>query len=145
MSDVLTPQQVKVPGTATTKADAIREAGALLVVAGAVTEDYIDAMFQREESVSTYMGNYLAIPHGTLDTRDTILRSGISVVRYDTPIDWDGNEVRFVLGIAGANNTHLDILSKVAIVFSDLDQVEQLRAAPSGQAVFDILSAVNTD
>lgn len=145
MSDVLTPQQVKVPGTATTKDDAIREAGALLVVAGAVTEDYVDAMFQREASVSTYMGNYLAIPHGTLDTRDTILHSGISVVRYDTPIDWDGNEVYFVLGIAGANNTHLDILSKVAIVFSDLDQVEQLRAAPTGQDVFDILSAVNTD
>lgn len=145
MSDVLTPQQVKVPGTATSKDDAIREAGAILVDAGAVTPDYIDAMFQREQSVSTYMGNFLAIPHGTLDTRDTIIRSGISVVRYDNPIDWDGNEVRFALGIAGANNTHLDILSKVAIVFSDLDQVEQLIAAPSAQAVFDILSAVNTD
>lgn len=145
MSDVLTPQQVKVPGTATTKADAIREAGAILVVAGAVTEDYIDAMFQREDSVSTYMGNYLAIPHGTLDTRDSILRSGISVVRYDTPIDWEGNDVRFVLGIAGAQNSHLDILSKIALVFSDLNQVEQLLAAPSAQAVFDTLSAVNTD
>jgi PTS system mannitol-specific IIA component len=145
MSEVLTPQQVKVPGTASTKTDAIREAGQILVDAGAVTPGYVDAMFEREESVSTYMGNYLAIPHGTLDTRDAILRSAISVVRYDTPIDWDGNEVRFALGIAGANNTHLEILSKVAIVFSDLVQVDQLIAAPSAQAVFDILDAVNTD
>jgi mannitol PTS system EIIA component len=145
MSDVLTPEQVKVPGSAGDKAEAIREAGQILVEAGAVTPAYVDAMFEREESVSTYMGNYLAIPHGTLDTRDTILRSAISVVRYDTPIDWDGNEVRFALGIAGANNTHLEILSKVAIVFSDLEQVDQLIAAPSAQAVFDILNAVNTD
>ncbi len=145
MSEVLTLEQVKVPGTASAKDDAIREAGQILVDVGAVTPGYIDAMFQREASVSTYMGNYLAIPHGTLDTRDTIVRSAISVVRYDTPIDWDGNEVRFALGIAGANNTHLEILSKVALVFSDLAQVDQLIAAPSAQAVHDLLVAVNAE
>ena len=60
MSDVLSLSQVKVPGTARSKDDAIREAGGILVDAGAVTPDYIDAMFEREKSVSTYMGNYLA-------------------------------------------------------------------------------------
>ena len=58
-------------------------------------------MQQREETVSTYMGNELAIPHGTNETKHTILDSALSVVRYENPIDWDGNEVLFALGIAG--------------------------------------------
>ena len=58
------------PGTARSKDDAIREAGGILVDAGAVTPDYIDAMFEREKSVSTYMGNYLAIPHGTNESKE---------------------------------------------------------------------------
>jgi len=62
MSDVLTLSQIRVPGTARSKDDAIREAGEMLVEAGAVTPAYIDSMFERERSVSTYMGNYLAIP-----------------------------------------------------------------------------------
>src|SRR6478609_7989294 len=97
MSDVLSMSQVKVPGTARSKDDAIREAGGILVDAGAVTPDYIDAMFEREKSVSTYMGNYLAI------------------------------------------------LSRVAILFSDTDEVDKLLAAQSAEELFELLNAVNED
>src|SRR4051794_41338117 len=112
MSDILALSQIKVPGAATSKDEAIREAGQLLVDAGAVSPEYVDAMFEREKSVSTYMGNYLAIPHGTNEAKDTIARSALSVIRYDPPIDWDGNEVRFAVGIAGVNNGHLEIRSE---------------------------------
>jgi len=81
MSDVLTLSQVKVPGTARSKDDAIREAGEILIEAGAVDPAYIDSMFEREKSVSTYMGNYLAIPHGTNESKDTIKRSALSVIK----------------------------------------------------------------
>ena len=145
MSDVLTRSQVKVPGEARSRDDAIREAGQLLVDAGAVTPAYVDAMFEREASVSTYMGNFLAIPHGTNEAKDTIGRSAISVVRYDSPIDWNGNEVRFAVGIAGVNNGHLEILGKIAIVFSDLAEVEKLLAAGSADELYDLLQAVNED
>src|SRR3954453_128758 len=101
MSDILTLEQVKVPGAASTKDDAIREAGQLLVNAGAVRPEYVDAMFEREKSGSTYMGNLLAIPHGTNEAKDAITSSALSVVRYDAPIDWDGNEARFPAGGAG--------------------------------------------
>src|SRR3954449_4390288 len=108
MSDILTLSQIKVPGTATSKDDAIREAGQLLVDSGAVSPAYVDAMFEREKSVSTYMGSFLAIPHGTNEAKDTINSSALSVVRYDEPIDWSGKgPVRFVVGIAGVNNEHL--------------------------------------
>jgi PTS system mannitol-specific IIA component len=145
MSDVLTQSQVKVPGDARSKDEAIREAGQLLVDAGAVSPAYVDAMFERETSVSTYMGNFLAIPHGTNEAKDTISRSAISVVRYDAPIDWDGNEVRFAVGIAGVENGHLEILGKIAIVFSDSEEVEKLLAAGSAEELYQMLQAVNED
>jgi PTS system mannitol-specific IIA component len=145
VSDILALSHVKVPGSATSKDDAIREAGQILVDAGAVTPAYVDAMFEREKSVSTYMGNYLAIPHGTNESKDTITRSALSVVRYDQPIDWDGNEVRFSVGVAGVEGGHLEILNKIAIVFSDTDEVEKLIAAQSAQEVYDLLHAVNED
>ena len=145
MSDILTLNQIKVPGKATTKDEAIAEAGQILVDAGAVTAAYVDAMYEREKSVSTYMGNFLAIPHGTNEAKDTISASAISVVRYDEPIDWDGNEVRFAIGIAGRNNEHLGILSSIAIVFSDEDEVEKLLAADSAEELFQRLGDVNAD
>jgi PTS system mannitol-specific IIA component len=145
MSDVLNLSQIKVPGSARTKDDAIREAGAILVEAGAVDPSYVDSMFDREKSVSTYMGNYLAIPHGTNESKDSIKRSALSVIRYDQPIDWDGNEVRFALGIAGYQGGHMDILSRIAIVFSDEDEVNKLLAAGSKQELFDLLNAVNEE
>lgn len=146
MSDILTVSQVKVPGTATTRDEAIREAGQLLVDAGAVDPAYIDAMFEREQSVSTYMGNYLAIPHGTNDAKDSIKASALSVVRYDEPIDWGGKgPARFVVGIAGQNNEHLTILGKIAIIFSDTDEVDNLIAAGSAQELYDLLNAVNEE
>jgi PTS system mannitol-specific IIA component len=143
MSDILTLSQIKVPGEAGSKDDAIREAGQLLVDAGAVTPAYVDAMFEREKSVSTYMGNYLAIPHGTNEAKDSIHQSALSVVRYDSPIDWDGKEVLFAVGIAGVNNEHLDILGKIAVIFSDSDEVDRLVAAGSAEEVHAILNAVN--
>jgi PTS system mannitol-specific IIA component len=145
MSDVLTLSQIKVPGTARTKEESIREAGEILIDAGAVTPAYIDSMFEREQSVSTYMGNYLAIPHGTNEAKDSILRSALSVIRYDEPIDWDGNEVRFSLGIAGYQGGHMDILSKIAILFSDTDEVDKLIAARSAEEIYDLLNAVNEE
>ena len=143
--NVLELDRINLHGTATSRDDAIREAGAMLVSADAVTPAYVDAMFERERSVSTYMGNYLAIPHGTNEAKDAINRSAISVVRYDRAIDWDGNDVRFAVGVAGVENGHLEILGKIAIVFSDSDEVEKLLAAGSAEELYDLLQAVNAD
>ena len=143
MSDVLSLSQIRLPGTARTKDDAIREAGQLLVDAGAVTPSYIDSMFDRERSVSTYMNNYLAIPHNTNESKEQIKRSALSVVRYADPIDWDDNPVLFALGIAGYQGGHMDILSRIAIVFSDTDEVDKLIAAQTAQELYDLLNAVN--
>jgi PTS system mannitol-specific IIA component len=143
MGQVLQLSQIRTEGEATTKLEAMREAHDILVAAGAVTAAYLPAMLEREASVSTYMGNFLAIPHGTNESKEAILKSALSFVRYSQPIDWDGNPVHFVVGIAGIENQHLDILSKIAIVFSDEDEVDALLKASSAEEILDILGEVN--
>lgn len=142
---ILEPSNVVAAGAATTRDEAIREAGALLVAAGAVKQEYVDSMFERENSVSTYMGNFLAIPHGTNDAKESIVRSALSLVRYADPIDWDGQPVKFAVGIAGLNNEHLEILSKIAVVFSDEDEVQKLIDAGSQDEIFALLEEVNAE
>lgn len=139
MSNIITTEMIRLHGSARNRDDAIREAGSILVEAGAVSADYVDSMFDRESSVSTYMGNLLAIPHGTNEAKASIIRSGVSVVRYDEAIDWDGNEVRFVVGIAGVGDSHLGVLGALATVFSDMSLVEKLLAAASETEVEEIL------
>lgn len=143
MTEILQLQNVVASGSATDREAAIREAGALLRDAGAVTGDYIDAMLERESSVSTFMGNLLAIPHGTNEAKEAIVRSALSFVRYADPIDWDGQPVRFVVGIAGRDNEHLDILAKIAMIFSDAAAVDRLLALPDADTLYAELSNVN--
>jgi PTS system mannitol-specific IIA component len=143
MSKVLELQQIDLHGTARTKEEAIDEAGRILVGTGAVTAEYPRYMHDREVLVSTYMGNFLAIPHGTNEGKDTVLASALSFVRYDEPLDWDGNEVRFVVGIAGKDGGHMDVLSSIAIIFSEDDDVARLLAASTPEEVFGILGDVN--
>lgn len=139
MNNVLTTDAIRLSGSAASKDDAIAEVGAMLVSSGAVTPEYVDAMFARESSVSTYMGNLLAIPHGTNDAKDEILRSQVAVIRYDSEIDWGGFPVKFVIGIAGKGDSHLEVLGAIAMVFSDMNAVEKLLEATTTSEVLEIL------
>jgi len=145
VSAVLTPDLIVASGTATTRDEAIQEAGALLLKVGAVTAEYVEAMHERERTVSTYMGNFLAIPHGTNEAKEDILRSAVSFVRYAGPLDWNGHEVRVVVGIAGLGNEHLGILSKIAVIFSDKEEAQKLLDATTADELYQLLEAVNAE
>jgi len=124
------------------RASAIQQAGELLIAAGAVDESYVRSMHERETSVSTYMGNLLAIPHGTNEAKPSIRRSAISFVRFPGGVDWNGKEVRFVIGIAGAGDDHLALLARIAEVFSDQTQVARLEQARTEDDVLAVLGAM---
>lgn len=141
--EILARESVVLDGSATTRDAAIDEAGRLLLARGAVDEGYIAAMHEREASVSTYMGSFLAIPHGTNAAKDHIRKSAVSVVRYPQGIDWNGKEVKFVVGVAGVNNEHLHILSSIAKVFTNKEQVARLEAAQSVDEVLELFGKVN--
>ncbi|BBY63584.1 PTS mannitol transporter subunit IICBA [Mycolicibacterium helvum] len=141
--DVLAVESIVLAGTATTRDGAISEAGRLLVACGAVEPSYVHAMHEREGSVSTYMGNGLAIPHGTNEAKDSIRRTGISFVRYAEPIDWNGKPAEFVVGIAGAGKDHMALLTKIAGVFLNKDEVARLRDATSAEQIRSVLGGSN--
>ena len=140
---ILTRDRIVMDGGAQNAAQAIDEAGGLLVAAGAVTDAYVASMHEREESVSTFMGNGLAIPHGTNQAKDSIRSSALSVVRYPEGLDWNGKPVTWVIGIAGKDNEHLAILSRVAKIFGNKEKVRQLDEARTADEVLDLLGKVN--
>ena len=139
---LLVADNIVLAGTATTRYAAINEAGELLVKVGAVDESYIDAMHEREQSVSTFMGNGLAIPHGTNESKDAIKSSAISFIRYEEPVDWGGQPTYFVVGIAGADGSHLKVLSKIAKIFGRNESVEQLKNAATKEEILEIFGKV---
>jgi len=141
-SEVLAESSIVLAGTATSRDDAITEAGRLLVETGAVDASYVDAMHEREQSVSTHMGNLLAIPHGTNEAKPGIRRTALSFVRYPDGLDWNGKQTEFVIGIAGAGNDHLGLLQQIASVFLDAEQVARLRAARTPAEVKEVLGSV---
>jgi PTS system mannitol-specific IIC component len=141
-SEVLAAGSIRLGGRARSRDDAIEEAGRLLVDAGAVDESYVASMHDRESSVSTFMGNGLAIPHGTNEAKSAIRRTGLSFIRYDEPVDWNGKPAEFVVGVAGAGDDHLALLSRIAGIFTDSAQVDALRAAATPEEVQAVLDAV---
>ena len=94
--------------------EAIREVGNMLVETGYVKPDYVEAMLEREKTVSTFMGFGLALPHGVEAAKKEIIASGIAVEIFPEGIDWGGEEVKMVVGIAGVGEEHLNILSAIA-------------------------------
>ncbi|UOB20879.1 PTS sugar transporter subunit IIA [Macrococcus armenti] len=142
MTNLIPTENILINQTIANRDSAIEAAGSKLVEIGAVTKDYIAAMKEREAIVSTYMGNFLAIPHGTDEAKSAVLNSGIVLIQAPEGIDWDGNEVKVVVGIAGKDGEHLDLLSQIAIVFSEEENVERVINAQSAEEINAIFNEV---
>ncbi len=139
---LLSADSIVLDATAESRDAAITRAGELLVAAEAVDSSYVAAMHAREQSVSTFMGNLLALPHGTNEAKASIRRTAVSFVRYADPVDWNGKQVRFVIGVAAVGDDHLKLLRRIAEIFVDKEQVARLGAATTPDEVAVILGAV---
>jgi mannitol PTS system EIIA component len=143
MPEILTPEAIELKASLGSQEEAIRRAGTLLVENGHVEERYIDSMFEREKSVSTFMGNAVAIPHGTGDSKQWVTRSGLSVITVPEGVEYgDGNVAKLVIGIAGRGDEHLEILSKIATVCEDEDNVEQIVRAQTKEELLAFFEEV---
>lgn len=144
MSEVLTTETVELGVSLSSREEAIRRAGALLVGNGYVEDRYIDSMLEREKSVSTFMGNAVAIPHGTEDSRKWVTRSGLSIITVPDGVEYgeDGDMARLIIGIAGKGDEHLEILSSIAIVVSEEENVERIVASESKEELLAIFDGV---
>lgn len=112
--ELLYRENIRVNCSPDTKENIIRQVGQMLVDTGYAGQSYVDAMLERETSFSTFMGNGLALPHGVEAAKKDIKASGIAVMTFPEGIDWDGNQVNVVIGIAGVGEEHLQILSVIA-------------------------------
>jgi mannitol/fructose-specific phosphotransferase system IIA component len=95
--DIVSPETVQLNASSTSKKEAIRQAGELLVKAGRVAPAYVDGMLAREETMSTYIGNGVAIPHGQFEDRELIHSTGISVVQFPDGVEWNPDEVAYLV------------------------------------------------
>lgn len=116
------------------KTEAIQLAGERLVELGYVKPEYVSSMQEKETIMSTYIGNGIAIPHGTDAAKKDVLKSGIDILHFKDGIDYDGNRVYLVIGIAGVGNEHLSILAKISTVLADEAFVSELIAKESKEA-----------
>ena len=135
----LSADAVRLGRTASDKLDAVQQAGDILVEIGAVGRAYVDAMHERERSMSTYIGEGVAIPHGTDGSRMHVNRTELSYLQFPEGVDWDGNEVKICIGIAAKGDEHVGVLAALARILIVPEQAEQLRNATSTSDVLRLL------
>ncbi len=137
--ELLRPENILTGLAPESKEAAIRRAGVLLQVSGCVDAGYIDAMLDREKVASTYMGEGLAIPHGTAEGKASVRRSGIVVLQYPEGVDFDGEKARLLVGIAGVGDEHLSLLAKVAGALEDPGVLERLCSTSDPSEIYNTL------
>ncbi|MEW5571317.1 PTS mannitol transporter subunit IICBA [Rossellomorea marisflavi] len=124
-----------------TKEEAIRFAGEALAKAGYVEDSYVDAMIDREGITTTYMGNNVAIPHGTEEAKRAVLKSGFTIIQVPDGVDFNGEKAKLIFGIAGKDGTHLEILSSIAVICSEQENVDKMVLASSAKEIKDIINS----
>ena len=137
---LLKKENIITAAKAVDKKDAINQVGKILYESGYVQEKYIPGMIAREETFATYMGNYLALPHGIEQVKDAIINSGIAVMIFPDGVDWDGNMAKIVIGIAGKGGEHMAILANIATKLIDINVCETIIKSDS-ETIYDILTS----
>ncbi len=139
---ILALDRIQVQASAADKQDAIRKAGELLVSSGCVAPAYVDGMLAREETMSTYLGMGVAIPHGEYDNRDDIFQTGISVLQLPDGVEWEeGEKAHLIIGIAASSDEHVGVLAQLAEVLEDEDLTEKLIQTSDPELILSTLGA----
>ena len=138
---ILSMERIRLQASAVNKLDAIRQAGALLVNNGCAKPAYIEGMLKRESTMSTYLGNGVAIPHGMHENHPDVLQTSISIVQFPDGVLWeDDDKAYLVIGIAAVGDGHMDILSNLAEVIEDEEMAELMAQTNNAQFIYDRLT-----
>ena len=137
----LSAKNIRLNGSAANKEEAIKLVAAGLVANGNVENGYEAGMLAREQQTSTFLGNGIAIPHGTLDTRGLVKETGVQIIQFPQGIEWsEGNTAYVAIGIAAKSDEHLTLLRQLTTVLSDEEAAEKLAKTQDVQEFADILS-----
>ncbi|MGF1703958.1 PTS mannitol transporter subunit IICBA [Photobacterium makurazakiensis] len=128
---------------ASNKEEAIRYAGEQLVKLGYAEAEYVDAMFEREKMVSTYLGESIAVPHGTVEAKDKVMKTGIIICQYQEGVQFSDDEddvAKLVIGIAAKNDEHIQVITTITNALDDPDAIERLTTTTDVTEVLEILA-----
>jgi PTS system mannitol-specific IIA component len=142
---LLERRAVRLTEHAADRQEAVRRCGETLVEIGAVRPAYTETMLDRERSISTYVGEGVAIPHGTLEGKLAVLRDALAVLRFPDGVDWGGQPVYVCVAIAAQGDGHIALLSQLAEILLDPDRARALREATEIDEVLRLLEPVRED
>ncbi|WP_313808756.1 phosphoenolpyruvate--protein phosphotransferase [Sphingobium sp.] len=124
-----TEELIRIDAHASSKEDAILQAGQLLVAAGCVAPGYEQSMVRREAVANTYLGSGVAIPHGLGEDKGLVRRDGIVVLQLREGIEWNpGQRAHLVVGIAASSDSHIAILRRLTRLIQDEARLQTLLA-----------------
>lgn len=138
----LAPNQVFLCLKAANKEEAIRFAGEQLVKGGFVQPSYVDAMLEREKLVSTYLGEGVAVPHGTIEAKDAVLKTGIVFCQYPDGVRFTDEEdgvAKLVIGIAARNNEHIQVVTAITNALDSEEAINTLTTTDDVEKVLALL------
>ena len=139
---ILAKERIQLNVTAANRTEAIRKAGDLLVTSGCVLPEYVDGMLKREESMSTYLGSGVAIPHGIYENKEHVIQTGISVLQLPQGVEWDedGEPAYLVIGIAASGDEHVNVLASLAEAEEDETILAEMINATDPEIILKHLS-----
>jgi len=140
MPPLLVKSGIHFGATASSKEEAVALCGQALVQLGAATSEYAAAMWEREQIASSYLGNYVAMPHGTDESRKFVQFGQIVFLRFAKPFIWDDEEVKLCIGIAAQGDEHVEIIGNLADALLDEAKFEQLLSTTVHEEVLKILN-----
>ncbi|ELA9341925.1 PTS mannitol transporter subunit IICBA [Vibrio parahaemolyticus] len=127
---------------AANKEEAIRFAGNKLVELGYAEPEYVDAMFEREALVPTYLGESIAVPHGTVEAKDRVKKTGIVICQYPSGIQFtedDDDVAKLVIGIAAKNDEHIQVITTITNALDEPEAIEKLTSTNDVEEILNIL------
>nr|WP_308568901.1 fused PTS fructose transporter subunit IIA/HPr protein [uncultured Providencia sp.] len=131
---------IHLAAAASDKKNAIEQVAKALENAGYAKSGYAQGMLNRETQAPTFLGNGIAIPHGTTQTRDQVLKTGFAVFQFPNGIDWGDNQTAYiVIGIAAQSNEHLELLRQLTHIISDEHTADAMAKADTPEALKQLL------
>lgn len=136
----LAVEQIAMGQRAADKGAALALLADRLVADGLVAEGYLAGLQAREAQGSTFLGQGIAIPHGTPQTRDLVFATGVRLLQFPEGVDWgDGQIVYLAIGIAARSDEHLRLLQLLTRALGETDLAEALRRSGSAEALLKLL------
>ena len=139
--DLINPELICLATAPASKEEAIRQAGQLLANAGCIDAAYIDSLLAREAVANTFLGHGVSIPHGMVEDRHLIKRTGIAILQIPQGLEWNpGQTTHLLFAIAAQSDEHIQLLRRLTRLLQDEPRLQQLFATSNPQDLIAALS-----